>query len=256
MIGVSMHNETNLPLELMPRERLIRDPGATTLSDAELLALMLKTGSAGCSVLELAFRLLSAFRSLEEFVNADWLAMKSRITEYNKTHPLRQIKGVGESKLLGIAAAFEFVRRASSRQEWDFRRQNLRSSSAAYRVFDRIVKVVPEKEHFFVLPMDSDYHPLCEPLDISQGSVNRTPVHPRDVFCEAVRYRAYAIIVAHNHPCGDPTPSEEDLLITKKLIEAGRLMGIRLLDHIVIGSPDSNKGTGFVSVRNLAELEF
>lgn len=256
MNGVNMANGTTLPPELMPRERMIRDPGAATLSDAELLALMLKTGTADCSVLELSSRLLSAFRSLDEFVNADWLAMKSRIAEYNKAHPLRQIKGVGESKLLGIAAAFAFVRRAESRQDWDFRRQNLRSSSAAYRLFDRIVKAAPEKEHFFVLPMDSDYHPLCEPLDISQGFVNRTPVHPREVFCEAVRYRAYAIIVAHNHPCGDPTPSEEDLSITKQLIGAGKLVGIRLLDHIVIGAPDSKKGTGFVSIRNLAILKF
>ena len=104
--------------------------------------------------------------------------------------------------------------------------------------------------------MDSDFHALCEPLDISQGSVSRTPVHPRDVFCEAVRYRAYAILVAHNHPAGDPAPSAEDIEITERLIETGKLLGIRVIDHIVLGASPSAAGRGYVSIRNLATLKF
>lgn len=148
------------------------------------------------------------------------------------------------------------VLRVKSVQDWDFRSYNLRSSSAAYSVFWRVVEDSPEKEHFFVLPMDSDFHALCEPLDISQGSVSRTPVHPRDVFCEAVRYRAYAIIVAHNHPFGDPEPSKEDLEITERLIEAGKLLGIRVLDHIVLGSSVSTIGQDYVSIRTLQFSNF
>ena len=230
----------------MPREKLTRDPKGESLSQAELLAIVIGSGVAGCPVLELSRRLIKAFHSPSEFIRADWLEMK----------PDRPIKGLGDAKLLKIAAAFRFVMRVKSVQGLDFRSYNLRSSSAAYEVFRKIVEDAPEKEHFFVLPMDSDFHALCEPLDVSQGSVSRTPVHPRDVFCEAVRYRAYSVIVAHNHPSGDPEPSKEDIEITERLIETGKLLGIRVLDHLVLGSPASAKGQGFVSIRNLAVLEF
>ena len=240
----------------MPREKLAVDPKGDTLSQEELLAIVIGSGAVGCPVLELSRRLLEAFHSPGEFIRADWLEMKARIAEYNERHPDRPIKGLADAKLLKIAAAFKFVLRVRSVQDWNFRTYNLRSSSAAYSLFRRIVEDAPEKEHFFVLPMDSDFHALCEPLDISQGSVSRTPVHPRDVFCEAVRYRAYAILVAHNHPSGDVEPSPEDIEITERLIETGKLLGIRVIDHLVLGSRDSAGGKGYVSIRNLALLKF
>lgn len=242
--------------ELMPREKLVNDPGGESLSQDELLAIVIGSGAVGCPVLKLARRLIDAFHSPGEFIRADWLEMKARIDEYNEKNPDRPIKGLGDAKLLKIAAAFRFVMRVKSSQSWDFRSYNLRSSSAAYEVFRKIVDEAPEKEHFFVLPMDSDFHALCEPLDISQGSVSRTPVHPRDVFCEAVRYRAYGMIVAHNHPSGDAEPSKEDIEITERLIETGKLLGIRLIDHLILGTPGSADGKGFVSIRNLATLKF
>lgn len=242
--------------ELMPREKFVNDPGGESLTQEELLAIVIGSGAVGCPVLELSRRLIEAFHSPGEFIRADWLEMKARIDEYNERNPERQIKGLGDAKLLKIAAAFRFVMRVKSSQNWDFRTYNLRSSSAAYEVFRKIVDDAPEKEHFFVLPMDSDFHALCEPLDISQGSVSRTPVHPRDVFCEAVRYRAFAVIVAHNHPSGNPEPSKEDIDITERLIETGRLLGIRVIDHIILGSPECNGGKGFVSIRNRAIVKF
>ena len=242
--------------DLMPREKLTGDPKGESLSQEELLAIVIGSGAVGCPILELSRRLIDAFHSPGEFIRADWLEMKARIAEYNERHPDRPIKGIADAKLLKIAAAFKFVLRVKSLQGLDFRSYNLRSSSAAYEVFRKIVEDAPEKEHFFVLPMDSDFHALCEPLDVSQGSVSRTPVHPRDVFCEAVRYRAYAVIVAHNHPSGDLEPSKEDIEITERLIETGKLLGIRVLDHLVLGSPMSAKGQGFVSIRNLADLKF
>ena len=240
----------------MPREKLTEDPKGEPLSQEELLAIVIGSGAAGCPVLELSRRLIKAFHTPSEFIRADWLEMKARIAEYNARYPDRPIKGIGNAKLLKIAAAFKFVMRVKSSQGLDFRSYNLRSSSAAYEMFRKIVEDAPEKEHFFVLPMDSNFHALCEPLDISQGSVSRTPVHPRDVFCEAVRYRAYAVIVAHNHPSGDLEPSNEDVEITERLIETGKLLGIRVVDHLVIGSPSSAKGQGFVSIRNLAIINF
>ena len=240
----------------MPREKLTRDPKGESLSQEELLAIVIGSGAVGCPVLELSRRLVKAFHSPGEFIRADWLEMKARIAEYNERHPDRPIKGLGDAKLLKIAAAFRFVMRVKSAQGLDFRSYNLRSSSAAYEVFRKIVEDAPEKEHFFVLPMDSDFHALCEPLDISQGSVSRTPVHPRDVFCEAVRYRAYAVIVAHNHPSGDPEPSKEDIEVTERLLETGKLLGIRVIDHLVLGSPTSANGRGFVSIRGQAAIKF
>ncbi len=241
--------------DAMPREKFARDPKGDTLSQEELLAIVLGSGVAGCPVLELSRRLIEAFHSPGEFIRADWLEMKARIAEYNERNPDRAIKGIADAKLFKIAAAFRFVMRVRSTVA-DLRSYNLRSSSAAYEVFRKIVEGAPEKEHFFVLPMDSDFHAICEPVDVSQGSVSRTPVHPRDVFCEAVRYRAFAVLVAHNHPSGDLEPSKEDIEITERLIETGKLLGIRLIDHIVLGSPQSANGQGFVSIRNLAVLKF
>ena len=248
--------QSSLPPEFRPREKYAEDPSGKALSPVELLAIILGTGSAGCPVHELALRMIDAFPTLGDFVKADWLEMKARFMEYNECYPSRPIKGLADAKLMKVAAAFQLTRRVNPLEDYAFRNYNLRISSSAYEVFRRIVESAPEKEHFFVLPMDFDFHALCEPLDISQGSVSRTPVHPRDVFCEAVRYRAYAMIVAHNHPSGDPQPSKEDIDITERLIETGRLLGIRLLDHIILGSSGSAKGQGFVSIRNLAILKF
>ena len=252
-MGTTLENEG---VSVLPREKLAGDPNGESLSQEELLAIVMGSGAVGCPVLELSRRFIDAFHSPGEFIRADWLEMKARIAEYNERHPDCPIKGIGDAKLLKIAAAFKFVLRVKSSQGMDFRSYNLRSSSAAYEVFRKIVEDAPEKEHFFVLPMDSDFHALCEPLDISQGSVSRTPVHPRDVFCEAVRYRAYAVIVAHNHPSGDLQPSKEDIEITERLIETGKLLGIRVIDHLVLGSPSSAKEHGFVSIRNLARIKF
>lgn len=251
-----MPRDSKVANGLMPREKLAADPRGDSLSQEELLAIVIGSGAVGCPVLELSRRLMDAFHSPEEFIRADWLEMRARIAEYNDRNPDRPIKGLADTKLLKIAAAFRFVMCVKSSQDWDFRSYNLRSSSAAYEVFRKTVEDAPEKEHFFVLPMDSDFHALCEPLDVSQGSVSRTPVHPRDVFCEAVRYRAYAILVAHNHPSGDPEPSKEDIEITERLIDTGRLLGIRVIDHIVLGSPRSAQGRGFVSIRNTAAVKF
>ena len=248
--------QSSLSPQFRPREKYAEDPSGKALSPVELLAIILGTGSVGCPVHELALRMIDAFPTLAAFVKADWLEMKARIAEYNGRNPSRSIKGLADAKLMKVAAAFQLTRRVNPLEDYAFRNYNLRISSSAYEVFRRIVESAPEKEHFFVLPMDSDFHALCEPLDISQGSVSRTPVQPRDVFCEAVRYRAFAIIVAHNHPSGDPEPSKEDIEITERLIETGKLLGIRVLDHLVLGSPASAKGQGFVSIRNLAIINF
>ncbi len=252
----SLNNYKDIPEEMRPRERLIRSGNPQELSNEDLLAIILKTGFPGCDVWELSHRLLAAFSSLHELVRADARTIKARIDEYNDAHPDRPIRQIGWVKLLELQAACELVRRSNSILNGEFRSKNLRSSSAAYSVFSRVVAADPEQEHFYVLPTDSDFHPLCDPIVVSKGTAARTLVHPRDVFREAIRWNAHSIIVAHNHPCGDPTPSEEDIHLTTKLLEVARLHAIPLLDHIVLGAPSFAEGRGFVSIRNLAVLKF
>lgn len=253
--AVSHVNKYTLAKESMPREKLMLDPSGRTLSDAELLAIVLNTGVAGHSVFELAMRLLAVFPSQAEFVDADWKAMSERLAEWNESHREHAIRGVGDGKLLRIAAAFLFVKRARERRRAERVLGADFSDKAAFdanvrEIFREICASDPEKEHFYTLPLDAKLHPICAPVEISQGSVTRTPVHPRDVFCEAVRYRACAVIVAHNHPDGDPTPSPQDIEITQMLCETGRILRIKLLDHLVLGVLDSAGGKGFVSIRS------
>ena len=166
----------NLPEDERPREKLIRDPSGKTLSDAEFIAILLNTGTVGCPVSELAHRLLCAFPSLEEFINSDWQAMKTRVAEWNEKNPDNPIKGAADAKLLRLAAAFQFVRRVQSRiSADDFRTANAGSATGAATLFRRILAASPEKEHFFVLPVNSDLRPLCEPIDVSHGSVSKAP---------------------------------------------------------------------------------
>ena len=247
-------NPYDLPEDLRPREKLRRDPSGESLSDAELLAIVLNTGTAGCPVFELAVRMLGVFPSIDEFVSSDWLAMKERIDDWNRRNLQSQIRGVGDGKLLRISAAFLFVKRAKARlAAADFKKATYdpTNQTSLMPLFARIVESAPEKEHFFVLPIDAKLHPICAPIEISQGTITKTPVHPREVYCEATRYRARAIVVAHNHPDGDPEPSEEDFAVTKRLAEAGRILGIKLLDHIVLGGASSCDGSGFASIRTI-----
>lgn len=101
-----------------------------------------------------------------------------------------------------------------------------------------------------MLPIDSEFHPMCEPIAVTRGGVASVSVHPREVFCEAVRWRAHAVIVAHNHPNGDPTPSEKDIVLTEKLLDAARMLHIPVLDHLVLAEDD------FVSVKSLGRISF
>lgn len=245
-------NSYDLPADQRPREKLRRDPSGRSLSDAELLAIVLNTGTAGCPVFELAIRLLGVFRSLEDFVSSDWMAMKGRIDEWNGRNPHSRIRGIGDAKLLRISAAFLFERRAKVRlAEEDFRKAayDPECPVSVMPLFGKIVSSVPEKEHFFVLPVDAKARPLCAPVDVSQGTITKAPVHPREVYCEATRYRARGIVVAHNHPDGDPEPSGSDFEVTNRLVEAGRVLGIRLLDHLVLGNPATDGSLSFVSIR-------
>lgn len=238
---------------VMPRELMRSASSTDALSDIELLAVMLGKGSRGCGVVELASRLYAALEDV--WVNPeaaiDWRSMAEYVRRYNERNPRMPVSGLGEVRILEIAAAFALARRLQGRWTMsELRRLSMRSSPAAFRVFQGVMARHPEQENFFVLPIDSEFHPMCEPIAVTRGGVASVSVHPREVFCEAVRWRAHAVIVAHNHPNGDPTPSEKDIVLTEKLLDAARMLHIPVLDHLVLAEDD------FVSVKSLGRISF
>lgn len=191
------------------RERLLRD-GCTTLGDAELVAVILGTGTRSLPVLEMANQILPLLDTLPS----------------GKTAPeLLARRGLGKAKTAKILAAFELVRR------------RIRPSGSTIRSPHDIIPLVSHlttrsQEHFVVLTLNGA-HEVIESRVVTIGLVNSCPVHPREVFADAVTDRATAIVVAHNHPSGDLTPSAQDIEITKRLSEAGTLLGIAVIDHVI-----------------------
>ncbi len=202
-----------------PREKLL-SKGADTLTDAELLALILRTGDAatGRSAIDLGRELLLEFGDLRTLAAAG-------VTE------ICRVKGVGTAKAASIIAALELANRCQGRRlvngdRFTSPQQVYEHYNFTYR--DR------RKEYFLALLLDGKNRVIRE-VRISEGSLNQSIVHPREVFNPAVRESAAAIILVHNHPTGDPSPSREDREITRRLKEAGDLMGVKVLDHIIIG---------------------
>lgn len=207
---------TDIPAEDRPRNRLLKC-GAASLSNSELLSIILRTGSVQENALSLAHRLLSQYNL-------------QQLSSVNPTQ-LMNIHGIKESKAAEIIACFELARRLESFSTAD--RKKVNSPEDVYRqVYPRMRE--QKKESFIELCLDTNNNIIREDV-ISTGSLNANIVHPREVFKTALIESAAHIIVAHNHPSGDPSPSREDIDITKKLVEAGKIMGIDVLDHVIIG---------------------
>ena len=236
---------------LGPREQLEKAATAEEVDPAALLAVLLRTGAAGCDVLELSRRLIEAYGgNLGALVASDWRTLRATIAAHNREHPERKILGIGKVKVLELAAAFGLARRGLRHAEGALRDLDLRmdAASQAARLFRPLVLGDPQ-ENFLVLLLDAGHHPLCEPLRVTRGTADRTPVHPREVFRKAIQWGAHSMIVAHNHPDGDPEPGEEDCELTRKLLAVARLHSIPILDHLVLGDAAANGGKGFVSIR-------
>jgi len=202
----------------MPRERLGRD-GAAALSDSEILALILGTGHASSGdARSLARALLARFGDLRGIICA------SRAE-------LAELKGVGEARAARLLAAGELARRVASER---LERGALITCSSAVHEYLGPLMVDERREIFCALLLDSKNRLITE-IRISAGSLAASLVHPREAFRPAIREAAAAVLFAHNHPSGDPTPSGEDRRITSRLRSAGELLGIPVLDHVVIG---------------------
>ena len=214
-------NLRDLPASELPRERLI-ERGAGALSDAELLAILLRTGRRGENVLELAHGIVARFR---EMGLSEILAMPCA--------EFARIPGVGMAKAATVLAALELGRRA---QRTAKSRPRI-GGAEDVAVFLRPRLAAEKREHFLVLPLSSKNEVLMV-ADVSVGTLTNTLVHPREVFEPAIRCGAAHIILAHNHPSGDPAPSAEDHRITRILKEAGALLGIPVTDHVILGGAE------------------
>lgn len=204
------------PEEDRPREKLL-DRGAEALTDAELLAILLRTGNAGASALDHARLLLSQFGGIKGIDSAP-------------AKELCAIKGIGAAKSAQLKAGLEIGRRLG-REKWEAG-QALRSSEDVFRHFAELEK--EKREIFYVVLLNNKNRKIRE-VKISEGSLTASLVHPREVYNPVIRESAAAVIFVHNHPSGDPAPSPEDIEITRRLKQVGEVMGVRVLDHVVIG---------------------
>lgn len=239
----------SLPASLKPREQMEMLGTARGMSPEALLAILLKTGTSGCDVGVAARRFLAAFQSVGEMIRCDWKGLMAKIAAYNKSNPQSPVRGIGKVKCMELAAAFELVRIAYETPQAGDLPQVIDTSADAAKWFRAKMRLGDDREHFFVLPLDAAHKPLSQAICVSSGLLNGTPAGAREVFAQAVQWQAAAIVVAHNHPSGDPTPSRKDKELTKELVAASKVLRIPLLDHLVIGSPKSAGGVGFVSLR-------
>lgn len=221
----------DLPSGERPRERL-RDRGASSLSNAELLAIILRMGSAAENVLDMSTRLLAHFQGLDGIAHASY-------------EELCNLYGVGGAKAAQLQAALELGKRLSAV------RGPARPSIASPQDVANLLQLemaLLEQEHFRVVVLNTKNEVMGTPT-VFVGTVNQTTVRTAEVFREAVRQNCPHIIIVHNHPSGDPTPSKEDVTVTKSLLVAGKALDIDVLDHIVIGRHDfvslKERGLGF-----------
>lgn len=205
----------DLPQEERPRERL-RKIGVDNLSIQELLALIIEKGKKGQNVLTIAQNLLAHFGNLAKIKQAS-------------IEELQEVKGVGFATACKLKAAFKLGEKAQSQHKiFD---QKIKTPKDVYKLCQDLAN--KKKEHFKVLSLNSR-NQLISIDEISIGTINANLVHPREIFKTAIQNLAVSIILVHNHPSGDPEPSEDDLTITKRLVKAGKILGIEVVDHIIV----------------------
>ena len=222
-----------MPGNERPRERLMEN-GADALRNAELIAILLRTGTKGLSAIHIADQLLQKFATLENL-------SKASIAE------IRQIKGIGRDKAIALKSAFTLARRMA---------QEIRGESPLLDTPERIADLLREDnraydvENFQVVLLNTR-RKLLAIEKISKGTLDTILVHPREVFRHAIAANAAAVVLVHNHPSGDPAPSEADIKVTRDLIRAGQLLKIEVLDHVILGRATEERARDFASLREL-----
>ena len=231
MIGIKLMDQ---PASERPRERL-RENGPDQLSPGELVAILLRTGVKGINVVEIGKRLVQRYGSLNALAQASW-------------QDLVKEPGLGPDKAVTLVAAFSLARRLV---------REVRGESPVLDTPDAVASLMREEtrlrnaEVFQVLLLNTRRRLVGEPIKISDGTLDTILVHPREVFRPAIAASAAALVLVHNHPSGDPTPSEADIKVTRDLIRAGQLLKIEVLDHVILGRATQERPKDYVSLREL-----
>jgi DNA repair protein RadC len=221
------------PVSERPRERLVA-LGADALSHAELIAILLRTGLKGANAIDVGRQLVQKFGSLHSLAQAS-------------VEDLQTVKGVGPDKAVTLVAAFTLARKMA---------EDLRHQSPVVDTPDVVANLMREANRLrevetFQIVLLNTRRRLIRVVDISEGTLDTILVHPREVFKSAIAASAAAVILMHNHPSGDPTPSEADIKVTRDLIRAGQLLKIEVLDHIILGRATRERPKDYVSLREL-----
>jgi DNA repair protein RadC len=221
------------PVSERPRERLAA-LGADALSHAELIAILLRTGMKGANAVEIGKQLMQKYRTLQLLAQAP-------------VADLQSVKGIGRDKAVTLVAAFALARKMAA---------DLRTESPVLETPEVIVNLLREDNRLrqvetFQIVLLNTRHRLIRVERISQGTLDTLLVHPREVFRAAIAANAAAVVLLHNHPSGDPAPSEADIKVTRDLIRAGQLLKIDVLDHIIIGRATPERPKDYASLREL-----
>lgn len=230
MTGMRLKDQ---PASERPRERLVNH-GAASLSQAELLAILLRTGLQGTNALEIGKQLLQKYGSLQALARAS-------------LEDLQTVRGIGRDKAVTLLAAFTLARKMA---------EELRGEAPLLDTPEAVANLLREDnrlrevETFQILLLNSRRR-LIAVVKISEGTLDTILVHPREVFKPAISASAAAVILTHNHPSGDPSPSEADIKVTRDLLRAGQLLKIDVLDHVILGRATQERQRDFVSLREL-----
>jgi len=221
------------PSSERPRERLIAH-GPDALSHAELIAILLRTGLKGANAMDVGRQMVQKFGSLQQLAQAS-------------LQDLQTVKGVGPNKAVTLVAAFTLARKLA---------EDLRNEAPVIDTPEAVANLMREDNRLrdvetFQIVLLNTRRRLIRVMAISDGTLDTILVHPRDVFKSAIAASAAAVILMHNHPSGDPTPSEADIKVTRDLIRAGQLLKIEVLDHIILGRATRERPKDYVSLREL-----
>ena len=233
----------DLPKEMMPREAFER-LGAKNTSEEMLLAILFRSGLPGQNVSALARAVLQHFGGLDKLAEADYDELRGA-----------KIKGMGKVKCMELAAALELGRRASI-SAGSPEPTTIKEPKAVCRIIAPLLHN-QRQEIIWVILLDTKSRMIGRPVETTRGLLDSSPTHPREVFKKAIRCNAAAIVIVHNHPSGDPTPSREDIEATRRLVESARIIGIPVFDHVIIGSTSSaTEDVNYISLRERNLVSF
>ena len=223
-----------LPDQDKPREKLLRR-GTDSLTDAEILAILLRTGIPGCNAIDLAQKLLRSYGTLS-------LLARCTVAE------LSNFKGIGAAKALQLVAAFGLGTRLSAEQTFS---EPLNQPESVYRLLGGEMRLL-DRESLRAVLLDTRFR-LIAIREISKGTVNESLALPREIFKPAITHSAYAFLLVHNHPSGDPAPSDADLRLTRRIAECARMLQVQFVDHLIVGSPQDGR-PGYFSFKEAGIL--